>query len=159
MVLGFVLGPRGSRRQRDGIRLRGVKGTTGTQASFLSLFDGDHDKVDHLERLVAERMGFSLAEQLHPVTGQTYPRLVDAKVLGALGIVAAACHKWATDVRLLAGRAEIEEPVAKKQIGSSAMPTRQPHAMRAGLWLGTIRDELGAQYVPDGRHPMARTHP
>ena len=68
-------------RQRDGIRLRGVKGTTGTQASFLSLFDGDHDKVDHLERLVAERMGFS-AEQLHPVTGQTYPRLVDAKVLG-----------------------------------------------------------------------------
>ena len=62
-------------RQRDGIRLRGVKGTTGTQASFLSLFDGDHDKVDQLERLVAERMGFS-AEQLHPVTGQTYPRLV-----------------------------------------------------------------------------------
>ena len=77
---------RKSSRQRDGIRLRGVKGTTGTQASFLSLFDGDHDKVDHLERLVAERMGFS-AEQLHPVTGQTYPRLVDAKVL-VLGIVA-----------------------------------------------------------------------
>ena len=124
-------------RQRDGIRLRGVKGTTGTQASFLSLFDGDHDKVDHLERLVAERMGFS-AEQLHPVTGQTYPRLVDAKVLGALGIVAAACHKWATDVRLLAGRAEIEEPVAKKQIGSSAMPYKR-NPMRCERACGLAR--------------------
>ena len=80
VVLGLVLGPRRSERQRDGIRLRGVKGTTGTQASFLSLcLMSDHDKVDQLEQLVAERMGFS-AEQLHPVTGQTYPRLVDAKV-------------------------------------------------------------------------------
>ncbi|MAV55364.1 MAG: adenylosuccinate lyase [Phycisphaerae bacterium] len=124
-------------RQRDGIRLRGVKGTTGTQASFLALFDGDHDKVDQLENMVAERMGFT-ADQLHPVTGQTYPRLVDAKVLSALGIVATASHKWATDVRLLAGRAEIEEPVAKKQIGSSAMPYKR-NPMRCERACGLAR--------------------
>jgi adenylosuccinate lyase len=100
----------------------GVKGTTGTQASFLALFDGDHDKVRALDRAVAEKMGFS---RILPVAGQTYPRAVDYKVLSTLGLVAVACHKMAGDIRLLAGLGEIEEPFGEKQVGSSAMPYKR----------------------------------
>jgi adenylosuccinate lyase len=99
-----------------------VKGTTGTQASFLALFDGDHDKVRALDRAVAEKMGFS---RILPVAGQTYPRAVDYKVLSTLGLVAVACHKMAGDIRLLAGLGEIEEPFGEKQVGSSAMPYKR----------------------------------
>lgn len=101
---------------------RGVKGTTGTQASFLQLFDGDHAKVRELDRRITERMGFSRSVA---VCGQTYPRKWDGVVLNAVSGVAASAAKFATDVRLLAHRRELEEPFGKKQIGSSAMPYKR----------------------------------
>jgi adenylosuccinate lyase len=97
---------------------RSVKGTTGTQASFLALFGGDHAKVRQLERRVAEKLGFSGS---YAVTGQTYTRKVDAQVLDVLSGVAQSAHKMATDLRLLASRKEVEEPFEANQIGSSAM--------------------------------------
>jgi adenylosuccinate lyase len=99
-------------------RLRGVKGTTGTQASFLILFDGDSGKVKQLEKLVMEKMGFA---DYYPVTGQTYPRKFDTRVLNWLSSLAQSAHKMATDIRLLQHQKEIEEPFENKQIGSSAM--------------------------------------
>lgn len=100
------------------LAFRSTKGTTGTQGSFLALFDGDHEKVTRLERMVAERMGF---DRVIPVTGQTYSRKLDARVLAALGQVAQSAHKFANDLRLMAGMKEMEEPFEQKQIGSSAM--------------------------------------
>jgi adenylosuccinate lyase len=100
------------------LKARSTKGTTGTQASFLSLFDGDHDRVRELERRVAEKIGFS---DVYAVTGQTYSRKVDAQVLDALAGIGQSAHKAATDLRLLASLKEIEEPFEKEQIGSSAM--------------------------------------
>jgi len=101
---------------------RGAKGTTGTQASFLQLFDGDHDKVRELDRRITERMGFSRSVA---VCGQTYPRKWDGIVLGAVSGIAASAAKFAVDVRLMAHRRELEEPFGKKQIGSSAMPYKR----------------------------------
>ncbi|KAK9332950.1 L-Aspartase-like protein [Lipomyces starkeyi] len=109
---------RNIQRARDDIGLRGVKGTTGTQASFLALFDGDHDKVEELDQLVVELLGFKYA---YPVTGQTYSRKIDIDVLGPLASLGATAHKMATDLRLLANLKEIEEPFESTQIGSSAM--------------------------------------
>jgi adenylosuccinate lyase len=106
------------------LRFRGVKGATGTQASFLALFDGDREKVERLDELVAEKMGWP-ADRRFVVTGQTYPRLVDAQVLGALAVAAAGTHKCATDIRLLAHRKEVEEPFEDGQVGSSAMPYKR----------------------------------
>jgi len=100
------------------LKARGPKGTTGTQASFLELFGGDHDKVRKLEELVCRKIGF---EASYAVTGQTYPRKIDSQVVGVLSGVAQSAHKAATDLRLLAHRKEIEEPFGKEQIGSSAM--------------------------------------
>ncbi len=100
------------------LRCRGVKGTTGTQASFMALFDGNSDKVRMLDQLVAERLGF---ESSYPVTGQTYPRKVDTHVLRALAAVGESVHKFATDMRLLQNLKEIEEPFEDTQVGSSAM--------------------------------------
>lgn len=108
----------------DRLRLRGAKGATGTQASFLSLFDGDAGKVEELDRLVISKMGFA-DKGAYAVTGQTYPRLVDAQVLNAAAVVGAALHKIATDLRLLANRKEIEEPFGASQVGSSAMPYKR----------------------------------
>jgi adenylosuccinate lyase len=105
-------------RLRKELKLRGVKGTTGTQASFLQLFEGDHSKVQELEGLVAKMAGF---ESCYAVTGQTYPRKVDFDVLSALASLGCTAHKMATDIRLLAGLKEIEEPFEQHQIGSSAM--------------------------------------
>ncbi len=102
----------------SGLRARSVKGTTGTQASFLELFQGDHAKVRDLEHRVATKMGFA---EVHPVGGQTYTRKVDVQVLDALSGIAQSAHKICTDLRLLAGQKEIEEPFEKDQIGSSAM--------------------------------------
>lgn len=110
--------------RRDRLRLRGVKGATGTQASFLALFDGDHDKVEQLDRLVVKRMGFD-PDARYVVTGQTYSRIIDAHVINALAATAASVHKMASDIRLLANRKEIEEPFGAKQIGSSAMPYKR----------------------------------
>ncbi len=104
------------------IRFRGVKGTTGTQASFLSLFDDDHDKVRKLDKLVTEKMGF---ERCFGVTGQTYPRQTDFRVGQVLSSIAQSAHKFASDLRLLANRRELEEPFGAKQIGSSAMPWKR----------------------------------
>jgi adenylosuccinate lyase len=100
------------------LRCRGVKGTTGTQASFLALFDGDHEKVLALESRVSEKLGF---ERSYAVTGQTYPRKVDTHVLQVLAGIGESVHKFATDMRLLQNLKEIEEPFETKQIGSSAM--------------------------------------
>ena len=100
------------------LKLLGSKGTTGTQASFLELFDGDIEKVDKLDPMIAEKMGF---DTCIPVSGQTYPRLMDTVVLNALGIVASAAMKMGTDIRLLQHLKEVEEPFEKTQIGSSAM--------------------------------------
>ena len=102
----------------DTIRMRGVKGTTGTQASFMDLFDNDEEKVKALDELVASKMGF---DKTYAVTGQTYPRKLDARVLSALSGIAQSLSKFATDIRLLQHLKEIEEPFEKSQIGSSAM--------------------------------------
>jgi len=99
-------------------RLRGVKGTTGTQASFLELFGGDHEKCKRLDALVAEKLG---CPSCFAVTGQTYPRKIDAQVLAALSGIAQSAHKFSSDIRILQNMKEIEEPFEKNQIGSSAM--------------------------------------
>ena len=109
------------------LRFRGVKGTTGTQASFLELFEGDASKVDELDRAVAHRMGFT---ECFGVTGQTYPRKVDAQILGSLANAAASASKMGHDLRLLANLREVEEPFEEEQIGSSAMPYKR-NPMRA----------------------------
>ena len=121
----------------DAFVFRGVKGTTGTQASFLALFDGDHDKVQRLEELVAKRMEF---EAIAPVTGQTYSRKQDWHVAAALSGVAQSVHKMANDVRLLQNLKEIEEPFNTSQIGSSAMaykrnPMRSERATGLARWV------------------------
>ena len=100
------------------IRLLGSKGTTGTQASFLELFDGDYEKVDRLDPIIAEKMGFA---SCYPVSGQTYSRKVDTFVVNTLAGIAASAMKMATDIRLLQHLKEVEEPFEKTQIGSSAM--------------------------------------
>lgn len=102
----------------ESIRARSIKGTTGTQASFLELFAGDHARVRELERRVAEKIGF---DRTYAVTGQTYSRKVDAQILDTLSGIAQSVHKAATDLRLLQSRKEIEEPFEADQIGSSAM--------------------------------------
>ncbi len=104
------------------LRARSTKGTTGTQASFLELFQGDHAKVLKLESLVAKKMGFAAS---YAVTGQTYSRKIDQQVLDTLGGIAASAHKASSDLRLLANRKEIEEPFEASQIGSSAMPYKR----------------------------------
>ena len=100
------------------IKLLGSKGTTGTQATFLELFDGDHEKVRKLDGLIAEKMGF---DECYPVSGQTYSRKVDSRVLNVLAGIAQSAHKFSNDIRLLQHLKEVEEPFEKNQIGSSAM--------------------------------------
>ena len=104
------------------LKLLGSKGTTGTQASFLELFDGDHEKCRELERLIAEEMGF---DGCCSVAGQTYSRKIDAGVLSTLSGIAQSAGKFATDMRLLSHLKELEEPFEEKQIGSSAMPYKR----------------------------------
>ena len=130
----------------DTLRFRGVKGTTGTQASFLALFDNDHGKVEELDRRVTQKMGWA-AEKRYAVTGQTYPRLVDGMVGSSLAAVAAAAQKCATDIRLLANRKEMEEPFEKNQIGSSAMAYKR-NPMRCERICGLSRFVLGMTQTP-----------
>ncbi|MBC8405478.1 MAG: adenylosuccinate lyase [Planctomycetes bacterium] len=118
----FLLDLQELERLIDILPFRGVKGTTGTQASFLQLFDGDHQKVRDLEANVTKRMGFQRAV---PVCGQTYPRKWDAMVLQTIAGIGVSAAKFATDIRLLAHRRELEEPFGTKQIGSSAMPYKR----------------------------------
>ncbi len=117
------------------LKLRGVKGTTGTQATFLSLFDGDHAKVEELDRIVCRKLGFDHA---YSVTGQTYSRKVDSQVIDVLGGLAQSAHKAGSDLRLLQSRKEIEEPFEKHQIGSSAMAYKR-NPMRSERMCGLAR--------------------
>ena len=126
-------------RRRDDLPFRGAKGTTGTQASFLALFRGDHEKVKQLDRRVAGKMGFA---RLVPVTGQTYTRKHDSVVLDALSGLAQTLHKWGTDLRLLANRQEIDEPFEPEQVGSSAMAYKR-NPMRAERMCGLARYLMG----------------
>jgi adenylosuccinate lyase len=114
----FVLDLEEIEHRQASLRFLGVKGTTGTQASFLTLFNGDSAKVEALDRMVAQRFGFSSD---YPVVGQTYPRKVDAQIIGSLAGIATSVHKFANDLRLLAGLKQIEEPFEEEQVGSSAM--------------------------------------
>ena len=100
------------------LKLLGSKGTTGTQASFLELFDGDQETIDRIDPMIAEKMGF---KSCYPVSGQTYSRKVDTRVLNVLAGIAASAHKMSNDIRLLQHLKEVEEPFEKSQIGSSAM--------------------------------------
>ena len=100
------------------MKLLGSKGTTGTQASFLELFDGDHETIDKIDPMIAKKMGF---KECYPVSGQTYSRKVDTRVLNVLAGIAASAHKFSNDIRLLQHLKEVEEPFEKTQIGSSAM--------------------------------------
>ena len=100
------------------LKLLGSKGTTGTQASFLELFDGDQETIDKIDPMIAQKMGF---EECYPVSGQTYSRKVDTRVLNVLAGIAASAHKMSNDIRLLQHLKEVEEPFEKSQIGSSAM--------------------------------------
>jgi len=122
-----------------GLAFRSTKGTTGTQGSFLALFDGDHEKAKRLERMVAEAMGF---DRVIPVTGQTYSRKLDARVLSCLGQAAQSAHKFANDVRLMAGMKEMEEPFEQKQVGSSAMAYKR-NPMRSERMTSLARYLMG----------------
>ena len=110
------------RHRRENLHFLGVKGTTGTQASFLALFEGDHSKVKLLDQKVAEKMEF---RNVFKISGQTYTRKQDTQVLQTLAGLACSAHKMATDIRLLAGLKEMEEPFSQKQVGSSAMPYKR----------------------------------
>lgn len=123
------------------LRFRGVKGTTGTQATFLSLFHGDHDKVEQLDRMVTERMGFT---DYQPVTGQTYSRKIDSQVMAVLNGIGQTCHKAGSDVRILQHRKEIEEPFGKEQIGSSAMAYKR-NPMRSERMCALARFAMSLQ--------------
>ena len=131
----FVLDWHELEHRAAALRFRGAKGNTGTQASFLRLFRGDHDKVRRLDQLVARKMGF---DHVYAVTGQTYTRKVDSQVLDVLSGVCQSAHKFGTDLRLLAHRQEVEEPFEPDQVGSSAMPYKR-NPMRAERMCGIAR--------------------
>lgn len=131
----FVLDLHEIEHRIETLRFRGAKGTTGTQASFLKLFRGDHAKVRELDALVSKKMGF---DQVYAVTGQTYSRKVDSQVLAALAGVGQSAHKFGTDLRLLSHRQEVEEPFESEQVGSSAMAYKR-NPMRAERMCGLSR--------------------
>ena len=131
----FVRDLRDLEYRLDNLEFRGVKGTTGTQASLLSLFDGDHEKVKQLDRMVAEKMGF---DKVCLITGQTYSRKIDAAIAQVLAGIGASVHKFCNDIRLLAHLKEIEEPFEKSQVGSSAMAYKR-NPMRCERATGLAR--------------------
>ena len=104
------------------LKLLGSKGTTGTQASFLELFNGDQETIDKIDPMIAAKMGF---KECYAVSGQTYSRKVDTRVANILAGIAASAHKMSNDIRLLQHLKEVEEPFEKNQIGSSAWHTRE----------------------------------
>lgn len=122
-------------RRIESLRLRGIKGTTGTQASYYELFNGDEEKVRRLEQLVTKKLGF---KDSFPVTGQTYPRKLDAQVLDSLSGIGQSAHKFANDIRLLMNLREIQEPFENSQIGSSAMAYKR-NPMRSERITGLAR--------------------
>ncbi len=126
------------------LKLLGSKGTTGTQASFLSLFEGDHEKVKALDYKIAEKMGF---DDVYPVSGQTYSRKLDSRVLSVLSGIAQSASKCANDIRLLQGLGEIEEPFEKKQVGSSAMAYKR-NPMRCERMTSLARNVIAMTVNP-----------
>lgn len=126
------------------LKFRGIRGATGTQASFLALFDGNARKVERLEKIVAGKLGFTTSE---PVVGQTYTRKIDAQVAAALAGIAVSAHKFANDIRILAGLKEIEEPFEKHQVGSSAMAYKR-NPMRCERMTGLARYVLSLASSP-----------
>lgn len=126
------------------LKLLGSKGTTGTQASFLSLFENDHEKVRELDRKIAEKMGF---DDVYPVSGQTYSRKLDSRVLSVLSGIAQTASKCANDIRLLQGLGEIEEPFEKKQVGSSAMAYKR-NPMRCERMTSLARNVIAMTINP-----------
>ncbi len=132
------------------LRFRGVKGTTGTQASFLALFGGDtpesHAKCEQLDRLVTQKMGWN-PDRRFLITGQTYPRIIDGPIGATLSMAATAAAKFATDIRLLAHRKELEEPFEADQIGSSAMAYKR-NPMRCERICGLARFVVGQTQIP-----------
>ena len=142
--MDFVRDLRDLEYRLDALEFRGVKGTTGTQASFLALFDGDHEKVKQLDKILADKMGF---DKIAPVTGQTYSRKVDAAVAQTLAGIGASVHKFCNDIRLLAHRKEIEEPFAKSQVGSSAMAYKR-NPMRCERATGIARFLMDVSVSP-----------
>jgi len=143
---------------RDRLRLRGVKGATGTQASFLGLFEGDAERVDALERAVAERLGWD-ADAVLIATGQTYPRVVDAFVLSDIACLASVVQKIAGDIRLLSGMKELDEPFESDQVGSSAMPyKRNPMRCERATALARFAGSMAANaYATAGAQWLERT--
>lgn len=137
---------------RTSLRLRGLKGATGTQASYLALFDADPVKVEELERLVARKLGWEAADILIAV-GQTYPRVIDAMILSSLASLAAVLHKLAGDIRLLCNLKELDEPFEKDQIGSSAMPYKR-NPMRCERATGLSRFVMS---LPSSAYDTAAT--
>jgi len=125
--------------RRATLRARGSKGTTGTQASFLELFDGDHARVRALDQIVSRKLGFAAS---YDVTGQTYSRKVDAQIVSALAGVSESAHKAGNDLRLSAASGELEEPFEREQVGSSAMPYKR-NPMRAERMCGLGRFVMG----------------
>lgn len=136
--------------RRATLLARGLKGTTGTQASFLELFHGDHAQVRRLEELVCQKLGFAGS---YAVTGQTYSRKVDAQVLATLSGIAASAHKTGTDLRLLQSFKEVEEPFEAEQIGSSAMAYKR-NPMRAERMCGLSRFVMSLQSSADATHAV-----
>ena len=130
------------------MKFRGVKGTTGTQASFLELFNGDHAKVEELDRLVTEKAGFT---SKFTITGQTYTRKMDSIIISAVAGIGSTVNKFCTDLRLLASLKELEEPFAQKQIGSSAMPYKR-NPMRSERCCSLARHLLSLPSSPAHTH-------
>lgn len=134
-IQDLLMDEKNLRFQRENLRFRSAKGTTGTQASFLELFNGDDDKVKELEKMIANLSGF---DKSYPVTGQTYSRKVDLDIVAAISSLGASVHKICTDIRILASMKEIEEPFESLQIGSSAMPYKR-NPMRSERCCGLAR--------------------
>jgi len=128
------------------LKLRGLKGATGTQASFMALLDNNLNKVEQLEQAFVRKLGWP-GNLVHDLTWQTYPRIVDALVMSDLAAIAAVCHKICTDIRLSAGRKELDEPFGDSQVGSSAMPYKQ-NPMRCERACGLARFVMGLAHDP-----------
>ena len=143
-IQDFVLDVEEVEHRLNTLRFRGIRGTTGTEASFLELFKGDHAKVEELGKRVARRMGF---ERLYGVTGQTYPRKADYAFLATLAGIASSASKYAHDLRLLQHLKEIEEPFEEEQIGSSAMAYKR-NPMRAERICGLARHVIALTIDP-----------
>lgn len=128
------------------LKIRGLKGATGTQASFLHLFEGRQEKVDQMEAEFVRRLGW-IANLVHELTSQTYPRVVDAFIISDLAAIASVIHKTCNDIRLLCGRKELDEPFGEQQVGSSAMPYKQ-NPMRCERATGLCRFVMGLAQNP-----------